>query len=844
MTDIKLTRLIATIIAAATAIAPFSLNIPTGTVFAGSSTLDAESFFVYVGTYGGSSSQFRYLYQTSDGSYNANKVVWEGAPTDLSYGDIFTASGKASMTKVYPAADDPANSHVCYYSLDEGNELDKAGNCSDLMEKKDLTVTSKIYDGSSHWSVRYADGVGETYYYGLSSYRSSLLVDPLDCEVGDVYTYALFNDYMVIPLAKQTEKLTKTMTVEVVEINNTSLLVKPADRPNSEERLTLPKEYLDNGVKASVGMKLEVTFSGEILETYPEQFANITKVTVVSEKNDLLPGQVRITLVDADTNEPIIYQNDSDSDLGYLLFRECDLGDSYFENPSITDLKTNPYIIQFEDLSEERDYTFHIEQSNKIKNYSILNTESSVVRNENNSYDLIFKLKYTPTGDINDDGKFTVADLVLLNKWLLAAPDTEQKNWKAADFFNDNVLDIFDLCSMRKALVNTINIPVALSITETGGYDGVHRVWNVYTEDGEYILSYDDQNSYVDTEPIVVKISEADYREIMSLNYDQIIDEYNKTPREQVWDGFNYKTVITYGNGEEIETRADMSSVLVKLEKLLDKYLNPSTYVKPDREILYGAPIRVVADKIPLYQGPDNSYGIITTIPQNTTLTELGVMNDNNNWAFVKFNGQYGWIQMVTNDGETQYIVDYPVAAKPVIYLYPENETDVHVELELTEAELSTTYPKYNDGWDVVAYPDGTILNKADGSHHRYLFWDAVNCRTIFDLSKGFCVAGSDTESFLKEKLAYMGLTEDETNEFIVYWLPLMEHNKYNLISFQSDVYTDSAKLNITPAPDSMLRVFMTFVPLENSIDIEPQQLSTFERTGFTVVEWGGSKIQ
>ena len=89
-----------------------------------------------------------------------------------------------------------------------------------------------------------------------------------------------------------------------------------------------------------------------------------------------------------------------------------------------------------------------------------------------------------------------------------------------------------------------------------------------------------------------------------------------------------------------------------------------------------------------------------------------------------------------------------------------------------------------------------------------------------------------------------MGLTEDEMNEFIVYWLPLMEHNKYNLISFQSDLYTDSAKLNITPTPDSMLRIFMTYVPLKEAVDIEPQQLETFERNGFTVVEWGGSKIQ
>ena len=81
-------------------------------------------------------------------------------------------------------------------------------------------------------------------------------------------------------------------------------------------------------------------------------------------------------------------------------------------------------------------------------------------------------------------------------------------------------------------------------------------------------------------------------------------------------------------------------------------------------------------------------------------------------------------------------------------------------------------------------------------------------------------------------------------NEFIVYWLPLMEHNKYNLISFQADVYTNSAKLYITPTPDSLLRVFMAYVPLEEKVDIEPQQLETFERKGFTVVEWGGSEIR
>ncbi|MBR6994883.1 MAG: hypothetical protein IKH96_02565 [Ruminococcus sp.] len=70
-----------------------------------------------------------------------------------------------------------------------------------------------------------------------------------------------------------------------------------------------------------------------------------------------------------------------------------------------------------------------------------------------------------------------------------------------------------------------------------------------------------------------------------------------------------------------------------------------------------------------------------------------------------------------------------------------------------------------------------------------------------------------------------------------------MEHNAYNLITFQGKAYTDTAKLDITPVPDSMLRVFMAYRPIEDSVDIEPQQLGTFERKGFTVVEWGGTEL-
>ncbi len=164
---------------------------------------DAEEFFVYVGTYGEGLPQFRYFYQKSGGGYTADKVIWENAPADINYGDVFVADGEINLTKVYPAADNPVYAHAYHYTVDEGAVLNRAGSCADLMEKKDLTVTSKNYDGSSHWSIRYKDDADTEYYYGLSVLASSLEVDPLDCEIGDVYTFALYNDYMVVPLEKQ-----------------------------------------------------------------------------------------------------------------------------------------------------------------------------------------------------------------------------------------------------------------------------------------------------------------------------------------------------------------------------------------------------------------------------------------------------------------------------------------------------------------------------------------------------------------------------------------------------------------------------------------------------------------
>ena len=60
----------------------------------------------------------------------------------------------------------------------------------------------------------------------------------------------------------------------------------------------------------------------------------------------------------------------------------------------------------------------------------------------------------TVIGDVNADGEFNVADLVVLQNWLLVRPDAKLADWKAGDLCEDDRLDVFDLVLMRRKLIN------------------------------------------------------------------------------------------------------------------------------------------------------------------------------------------------------------------------------------------------------------------------------------------------------------------------------------------------------------------------------------------------------
>ena len=182
---------------------------------------------------------------------------------------------------------------------------------------------------------------------------------------------------------------------------------------------------------------------------------------------------------------------------------------------------------------------------------------------------------------------------------------------------------------------------------------------------------------------------------------------------------------------------------------------------------------------------------------------------------------------------------------KPVLYLYPTEKTSVNVKLP--NNNFLCTYPEYNDetGWNVTAEPDGTLIND-DGLEYQSLFWETIDYKARFTMDKGFVVEKKDAIKFLREKLEYIGLKGKEINEFIQYWLPYLSSTPYTQVSFQWEEYTAPYPLEITPKPDSLIRLFVVFRPLNEKVEIPEQDLSAhhYERKGFTAIEWGGTMME
>jgi len=198
---------------------------------------------------------------------------------------------------------------------------------------------------------------------------------------------------------------------------------------------------------------------------------------------------------------------------------------------------------------------------------------------------------------------------------------------------------------------------------------------------------------------------------------------------------------------------------------------------------------------------------------------------------------------IIANMNGNLHVIDEPfeiTEKKPVLYLYPKKDkTKVTVSFAKPE-KLTTTYPKFKDKWVVTANKNGDLTD-ANGNYYYALYWEEKQNKKV-DFKTGYYVTKDDAISFLEDKLKYIGLNDKERNEFIMYWLPILEKNKKSVVHFElTEERQKYNEIKIEPKPDSLLRISMHVKKVDKKPkNLEKQQLSNFKRKGFVAVEWGG----
>ena len=323
---------------------------------------------------------------------------------------------------------------------------------------------------------------------------------------------------------------------------------------------------------------------------------------------------------------------------------------------------------------------------------------------------------------------------------------------------------------------------------------------------GEYDIQFSgflDYNTNDDINSKFVKTEIMDFNEYMSYCSKWKIEQKYTDPTK------NYAIISYAAYGA---TSIDARLVAVNYENN-----NANIYVWDDRS-------GVVADTLLTY---------VIVIPTDKAVNNINVVSV---YTSEEFNN-------IKRYGTTYDPITMPID-KPIIYLYPTEETEVSVKL-LKEDSLTCSYPKYEESWEVVAKPNGDLTYLSNGRQLYALYYESKNNIKLDVQKDGFIVKSEDVAEFLEEKLEILGLNQRETEEFIIYWLPKLESNKYNYIRFATeDEISENMPLEINPKPDTIIRILMTYKGLDEPIDVEEQKLITPERNGFVVVEWGGTEIK
>jgi len=283
----------------------------------------------------------------------------------------------------------------------------------------------------------------------------------------------------------------------------------------------------------------------------------------------------------------------------------------------------------------------------------------------------------------------------------------------------------------------------------------------------------------------------------------------------------------------------------------------------------------VVSDSVPegkclvqgkVYEGYSEEpvvKGLVVSNSSQTYTDEAGnftlYLSDQDTMIYF-YHAEYGEIVCWNYDFKSRHLVtlnfvtdqkagEMPVMVeKPVLYLYSNKDKAVNLNVK-PKGDFVFTYPQIADtGWDCKV---GESL-EVNGQTYPYLFWEAkFETLTFLPQQDGvynFIVQTDSIVSFLETNLKRLGLNDTESTDFITYWGPRLMQNNFVHIQFWVDaVYSNEiARLEMSENPDQSRRVYMVYKGYNQS----PSQrfstqinLPSLKRSGFTLVEWGGSAL-
>lgn len=176
------------------------------------------------------------------------------------------------------------------------------------------------------------------------------------------------------------------------------------------------------------------------------------------------------------------------------------------------------------------------------------------------------------------------------------------------------------------------------------------------------------------------------------------------------------------------------------------------------------------------------------------------------------------------------------VAHKPNIYIYPNQTLTLSVKAIFPNGgAILESIPHYQESWDITVTPNGKINNTFD-----YLFYEC-KMPDLTQKTYGWLIAKSDLKEFFINNMTQSGFNQNEINDFIEYWIPILTESKYYEIYPQyKSTIDEMVEIKYSVEPLSFYRLFYVIKGRkDNQVELLPPSIESAKREKYFVVEWG-----